>query len=194
VLLGPRDVDLLVLLALGSRGYDEALAEYLAGLLHGALERHGLGADDAALAIGGLAETWAAAGQGLRRVRRSAGAATALPPRRWYDARRPGVTDLLHDLRDAPELDAFVDEQLGPLLAPGSARRRALLETLEAYLAAGGRKAQAARALHLERQSLYLRLRRIEELLGVSLDDEDAVLGLHLAVRALAFRRRRAAA
>ena len=130
-----------------------------------------------------------AAGQGLRRVRRSAGAATALPPRRWYDARRPGVTDLLHDLRDAPEVDAFVDEQLGPLLAEGSARGRVLLETLEAYLAAGGRKAVAARALHLERQSLYLRLRRIEEALGVSLEDEDVMLGLHLAVRALRFRR-----
>jgi purine catabolism regulator len=194
VLLGPRDVDLLVLLALGGRSYDEALAEHVAGLFHAVLERRGAGVDVAALAIGAPAETWAAAGQGLRRVRRSAGAATALPPRRWYDARRPGVTDLLHDLRDAPELDAFVDEQLGPLLAGGSARHRALLQTLEAYLAAGGRKAQAARALHLERQSLYLRLRRIEELLGVSLDDEDAVLGLHLAVRALAFRRRRAAA
>jgi PucR family transcriptional regulator, purine catabolism regulatory protein len=194
VLLGPRDVDLLVLLGLGGRSYDEALAEHVAGLFGGVLERRGAGVEDAALAIGAPAETWAAVGQGLRRVRRSAGAATALPPRRWYDARRPGVTDLLHDLRDAPELDAFVDEQLGPLLEGSSARHRALLETLEAYLAAGGRKAQAARALHLERQSLYLRLRRIEELLGVSLDDEDAVLGLHLAVRALAFRRRRAAA
>jgi purine catabolism regulator len=194
VLLGPRDVDLLVLLSLGGRSYDEALAEHVAGLFHAVLERRGAGVEVAALAIGAPAETWAAAGQGLRRVRRSAGAATALPPRRWYDARRPGVTDLLHDLRDAPELDAFVDEQLGPLLEGGSARQRALLETLEAYLAAGGRKAQAARALHLERQSLYLRLHRIEELLGVSLDDEDAVLGLHLAVRALAFRRRRAAA
>jgi PucR family transcriptional regulator, purine catabolism regulatory protein len=194
VLLGPRDVDLLMLLALGGRSYDEALAEHVAGLFHSVLERRAAGTEYAALAIGAPAETWAAAGQGLRRVRRSAGAATALPPRRWYDARRPGVTDLLHDLRDAPELDAFVDEQLGPLLAAGSARHRALLETLEAYLAAGGRKAQAARALHLERQSLYLRLRRIEELLGVSLDDEDAALGLHLAVRALAFRRRRTAA
>ncbi len=194
VLLGPRDVDLLVLLALGARAYDEALAEHVAGLFHSVLERRGAGPEEAALAIGAPADTWLAAGPGLRRVRRSAGAATALPPRRWYDARRPGVTDLLHDLRDAPELDAFVDEQLGPLLAAGSARHRVLLETLEAYLAAGGRKAQAARTLHLERQSLYLRLHRIEELLGVSLDDEDAVLGLHLAVRALAFRRRRAAA
>src|ERR687895_33439 len=194
VLLGPRDVDLLVLLALGARSYDEALAEHVAGLFNGVLERRGAGPEEAALAIGAPADTWLAAGPGLRRVRRSACAATALPVRRWYDARRPGVADLLHDLREAPELDAFVDEQLGPLLAAGSARRRALLETLEAYLAAGGRKAQAARALHLERQSLYLRLHRIEELLGVSLEDEDAVLGLHLAVRALAFRRRRAAA
>jgi PucR family transcriptional regulator, purine catabolism regulatory protein len=194
VLLGPRDVDLLVLLGLGPRTYDDAFAEHVAGLFHGALERYGARVADAALAIGAPADSWTTAGQGLRRVSRSAGAATALEPRRWYDARRPGVTDLLHELREAPELDAFVEEQLGPLLASGSARHRVLLETLEAYLAAGGRKAQAARALHLERQSLYLRLHRIEELLGVSLDDEDAVLGLHLAVRALAFRRRRAAA
>jgi len=193
VLIGPRDADLLVLLSLGGRAYDEALAEHVAGLFHGVLERRGLGPQDAALAIGAPVDGWAAAGPGLRRVRRSAGAAAALPPRRWHDARRPGVADLLHDLRDAPEVDAFVDEQLGPLLADGSARSRALLETLEAYLAAGGRKAQAARALHLERQSLYLRLHRIEELLGVSLEDEDAVLGLHLALRALRYRRRRAA-
>ena len=190
VLIGPRDVDLLVLLGLGGRAYDAELVEHVAGLFHGALERRGLGPEDAALAIGGPVDGWSAAGPGLRRVRRSAGAAAALPPERWHDARRPGVTDLLHDLRDAPELDAFVQEQLGPLLADGSPRTRTLLETLEAYLAAGGRKAQAARALHLERQSLYLRLRRIEELLGVSLDDEDAVLSLHLAVRALRFRRR----
>jgi purine catabolism regulator len=191
VLLGPRDVDLLILLALGQRGYDTALAEHVAHLFHGALDRHGLGPDDAALAIGAPADTWVAAGQGLRRVRRSAGAATALPVARWHDARRPGLADLLHDLRDTPELDAFVQEQLGPLLDDATPRAKALLETLEAYLAAGGRKAEAARTLHLERQSLYLRLRRIEEALDVSLDDEDVVLGLHLAVRALRFRRRR---
>jgi purine catabolism regulator len=188
VLLGPRDVDLLIILALGSRGYDTALAEHVAQLFHGVLERHGLGPADVALAIGAPADNWAAAGQGLRRVRRSAGAATSLPVARWHDARRPGLADLLHDLRDSPELDAFVDEQLGPLLN-GGPRTRALLETLEAFLAAGGRKAEAARALHLERQSLYLRLRRIEEALGVSLDDEDVLLGLHLAVRARRFRR-----
>src|SRR3954447_3371334 len=100
VLLGPRDVDLLILMALGARGYDTALAEHVAQLFHGALDRHGLGPADAALAIGGPADTWVAAGQALRRVRRSAGAATALPQARWHDARRPGLADLLHDLRD----------------------------------------------------------------------------------------------
>src|SRR3954454_5579048 len=189
VLLGPRDADVLILLAIGPREYDAALAEHVAHLFHGALDRHGLGPDEAALAIGGPAGTWATAGQALRRVRRSAGAATGLPVARWHDARRPGVADLLYDLRDTPELDAFVEEQLAPLLGDGNARTRVLLETLEAYLACGGRKAEAARVLHLERQSLYLRLRRIEEVLGVSLDDEDVVLGLHLAVRAWRFRR-----
>ena len=84
----------------------------------------GSGPADAALAIGGAADTWVAAGQGLRRVRRSAGAATSLPVARWHDARRPGVADLLHDLRDTPELETFVEEQLGPLLADGAPRTR----------------------------------------------------------------------
>ena len=98
VLLGPRDVDLLMLFALGARGYDAALAEHVATLFHGALDRHGLGPADAALAIGAPADTWAAAGQGLRRVRRSAGAATVAagrplarrpPPRRRRPPARP---------------------------------------------------------------------------------------------------------
>src|SRR5215218_6802328 len=40
VLLGPRDVDLLIVLALGARNYDTALAEHVAQLFHGALDRH----------------------------------------------------------------------------------------------------------------------------------------------------------
>src|SRR3954464_6514956 len=91
VLLGPRDVDLLMLFSLGVRGYDAALAEHLAHLFHGALDLHGLGPADAAPALAAPAPPGVAAGQGLRRVRRSAGAATALPVARWHDARRPGV-------------------------------------------------------------------------------------------------------
>ena len=67
---GPRDVDLLILLALGSRGYDASLPEHVADLFHGALDRHGLGPADAALAIG------APVGRvGRRRAGAAAGAA-----------------------------------------------------------------------------------------------------------------------
>ena len=154
------------------------------------LDRHGLGPGDAALAIGGPADTWTAAGPGLRRVRRSAGAATALPVARWHDARRPGLADLLHDLRD----DARAGRVRRRAARPAAGRRLAAhphaAGDARGLPGRGGRKAEAARALHLERQSLYLRLRRIEELLGVSLDDEDTVLGLHLALRARRFRAR----
>ena len=184
VLLGPRDVDLLILLALGSRGYDAALAEHVAHLFHGALDRHGLGPADAALAIGAPVGH---VGHGR------AGPAARAPLGRRGDgaagrplARRPPARRRRPAARAARHTGARHVRRRAARAAAGRRvpRTRALLETLEAYLAAGGRKAEAARALHLERQSLYLRLRRIEEALGVSLDDEDVVFGLHLAVRA----------
>src|SRR3954466_5826870 len=89
VLLGPRDADVLILLAIGPREYDAALAEHVAHLFHGALDRHGLGPDEAALAIGGSAGTWAAGRQALRGVRRSAGAAGGVPRPGGRRARAP---------------------------------------------------------------------------------------------------------
>lgn len=57
--------------------------------------------------------------------------------------------------------------------------------TLDALSSCGWRKTEAARALFIERQSLYARLARIEACLGVSLADAGAMLGIHLALRAL---------
>ena len=196
VLLGPRDVDLLVLLALGGRGVRRGAGRARRRASSTAsLERRGLGARRrgagdrrAGRRLGGRRPGAAARAPLGGRGDRAAAAALVrrAPPRRHRPAARPARRAGARRVRRRAARPAA-----GRRLR---ARTRALLETLEAYLAAGGRKAQAARALHLERQSLYLRLHRIEELLGVSLDDEDAVLGLHLAVRALAFRRRRAAA
>src|SRR5579884_1415514 len=81
-------------------------------------------------------------------------------------------------------LAEFVDRTLEPLHANDAGRQSQLLHTLEAFCAHGSRKAETARALHLERQSLYKRLAKIEAILNVDLDDEDARLGLHLALRA----------
>jgi purine catabolism regulator len=77
----------------------------------------------------------------------------------------------------------FAEAQLGRLLAYDSRRQQSLVHTLEVYCRHGGRKAETARALYLERQTLYYRLRRIQEILEVDLADEDTRLSLHLALR-----------
>jgi PucR family transcriptional regulator, purine catabolism regulatory protein len=88
---------------------------------------------------------------------------------------------LLHLLRDDPRLQTFVERELGGLLGTDPA----LLDTLEAYLAAGGNKAAAAKAAHLARPTFYDRLRRIERILGTDLSSAESRTSLHVALLAL---------
>ncbi|MBV8430021.1 MAG: helix-turn-helix domain-containing protein [Solirubrobacterales bacterium] len=124
-------------------------------------------------------------GRCLERALNAVHSARATAPSLWRDASQGALVDLLYALRRSPDLLTFTRDQLGPLFEPSDRRSQELLRTLEAYLVSFGRKTDAARALHLTRQSLYLRLERLEQLLGVDLDDPDVVLALHLAVRAL---------
>ncbi|MGH3205887.1 MAG: PucR family transcriptional regulator [Streptosporangiaceae bacterium] len=88
---------------------------------------------------------------------------------------------LLHLLRDDPRLQAFVEREVGALLAadPG------LIDVLAAYLAAGGNKAEAAKASHLARPTFYERLRRIERICGTDLSSAETRTSLHVALLAL---------
>ncbi|NUK39294.1 helix-turn-helix domain-containing protein, partial [Streptomyces lunaelactis] len=132
----------------------------------------------------GMAGGWAAASAGLRHAAETATAAQGLSELPWYDARRLDTDLLLWRLRDHPDLAAFVDRAIGPLRDHDRTSRPALLPTLETYLTHAGRKAETARELHLNRQTLYNRLARISELLGTDLDDPQTVLALSLALRA----------
>jgi sugar diacid utilization regulator len=76
--------------------------------------------------------------------------------------------------------DRFVRDSLGPLLDPRTRNREQLLETLEAYLAAGSVK-DAAAALNLHRHTVLYRLDRLRELLGPGLDQPATRLRLQLA-------------
>ncbi|WP_334665312.1 PucR family transcriptional regulator [Streptomyces cyaneofuscatus] len=131
-----------------------------------------------------MAAERAAAGAGLRHASETATAAQGLDDRPWYDARRLDIDLLLWRLRDHPDLAAFVNRAIGPLREHDRTSRPPLLPTLQAYLAHAGRKAETARELHLNRQTLYNRLARIGELLGTDLDDPQTVLALSLALRA----------
>lgn len=96
-----------------------------------------------------------------------------------------GVERILVSLADGPELAAFVDDELGPLLTADEQAHTPLLPTLRAFLLADGRKTDAADALYIQRRTLYNRLERMSAILGRSLDDPETRQRLLLAVRGL---------
>ena len=109
-----------------------------------------------------------------------ADAAVADPPAgpvaRLRDVRLRGLVRLL---RDEPELQAFIERELGPLFA-----EQDLLDVLRSYLRTGRNKSLAAQEHHFSRPALYRRLRSIETLLGVDLDDWDQLVSLYVALLA----------
>ena len=184
-LLGSRGNCVLGVLdrgTLGSEPDDVASRERLARRFAAVLGRHELDPASVALAIGGAAGGWDELAPALVRARFAAEAGAAGPVRAWHDASRTEIGQLLLSMRGTPELIQFSDERLGPLLDLPGERGRDLLDTLEVFLHSGGRKTEAAAELEIERQSLYHRLSRIEEVLDVDLKDGDTVLALHLAV------------
>ncbi|MFD3569072.1 PucR family transcriptional regulator [Streptomyces sp. NPDC058667] len=190
VLLGVRPVEGRVPLLLGLRSESErtAVADRVAAALRAGVERAGLeraGVHPPVVVVG-VAGSWAAASAGLRHAAETATAAQGLSDRPWYDARRLDIDLLLWRLHFHGDtvLAAFVDRAIGPLRDHDRTSRPPLLPTLETYLAHAGRKAETARELHLNRQTLYNRLARISELLGTDLDDPQTVLALSLALRA----------
>lgn len=188
VLLGVRPVEGRVPLLLGLRSEAErpAVADRVAVALRAGVERAGLHRPGARppVVVVGVAGGWASVPAGLRHAAEAATAAQGLADRPWYDARRLDIDLLLWRLRDHPDLAAFVDRAIGPLREHDRRSKPPLLPTLETYLAHAGRKAETARELHLNRQTLYNRLARIGELLGTDLDDPQTVLALSLALRA----------
>ncbi|MEU1854029.1 PucR family transcriptional regulator ligand-binding domain-containing protein [Streptomyces sp. NPDC019990] len=188
VLLGVRPVESRVLVLLGLRSEQEraSVADRVAAALRAGVGRAGMlrpGGQPPVVVVG-VAGGWTAAASGLRHAAEAATAAQGLPGRPWYDAHRLDIDLLLWRLRDHPDLAAFVDRALGPVLEHDRRSRPPLLPTLSTYLAHAGRKAETARELHLNRQTLYNRLARIGELLSTDLDDPQTVLALSLALRA----------
>jgi len=177
----PPDHALLMVLGLRAPEDRDRLAELAAGLVHDAAARHRPGARTVVCA-GAAGRSWAAIRDGLSAAAHALPAARQGTPRPWHDAARPDLDRLLFALRDQADLRAFAQARLAPLA--DHRRGEQLIATLDAYFASGGRKADAARALHLERQSLYHRLRRIEELLGVDLADGRTRFELQLALEA----------
>lgn len=98
------------------------------------------------------------------------------------------TTDHAPDLviaRDPVIADDLVGSLLGPLLDLPEQRRRAMLETLAAWVAQPGHHTALAEELHVSVRTVRYRVDRLRELLGDVVDDPDQRLALGLAVRAL---------
>jgi purine catabolism regulator len=105
------------------------------------------------------------------------------PHRTVIDAEAFAVERLTVQALDPYQRRNFVRQQLGALLDHDAQRNSRLLETLATWLDCGCNTAHAARELHVERQSMHQRLRRIFELCGGDPRDSGRLAALHLAAR-----------
>lgn len=112
-------------------------------------------------------------------------AAVARTTRRWLTFDELGVERILVGLADGPELAAYVEDELGPILRADAQSHTPLLPTLRAFLNHDGRKTDAADSLYIQRRTLYNRLERMSNILGKSLDEPDTRQRLTLAVKGL---------
>ncbi|GAA2323653.1 helix-turn-helix domain-containing protein [Streptomyces cuspidosporus] len=96
-----------------------------------------------------------------------------------------GVQGLLLQLEDPSELLRFADRVLAPVLDYDRRRNTRLLHTLRTYFAHGLSTARTAEVLFVHPNTVGLRLKRVEELLGVSLTQPDALLRLTAALAAI---------
>ncbi|MGO8958488.1 MAG: PucR family transcriptional regulator, partial [Streptosporangiaceae bacterium] len=95
-----------------------------------------------------------------------------------------GVQRMLMEWYASDTARASVRVQLAPLEKLGPDRAETALRTLAAFLDEQGSIGRTAQRLHLHRNAVTYRMRRITRLLGVDLNDADQRLALQLACRA----------
>lgn len=95
-----------------------------------------------------------------------------------------GVQGLLLQLEDVSELRRFAAETLAPIRAHDAARGTALEQTLRAYIANDLNTAATAAAVFVHPNTVGLRIRKIEQLLGLSLGNVRSLTELQIALSA----------
>lgn len=89
--------------------------------------------------------------------------------------------------RSLSEAHRIIEHVLGPLLEYDATNGSQLVASLKAFLSHQRSWQQAAASLHIHRQTLVYRLRRVEELTGRQLNETADVAELWLALRAVEY-------
>lgn len=103
-------------------------------------------------------------------------------PRPWITLADVHLRGFVQMLRDDERLSLFVRREVGLLLAHDDEHGTSFVAILQGYLETPGGKAAAAKRLLLSRQVLYERLSKIEQILGVDLEDPHIRTSLHVAL------------
>jgi PucR family transcriptional regulator, purine catabolism regulatory protein len=94
-----------------------------------------------------------------------------------------GLHRLLFAMAQHPELTDYYRGTVGDLLTYDDRSSAELMTTLDAFFAANGSPTETAQRLKLHRNTVLYRLRRIEEVGHLRLDDPATRLNLHLCLR-----------
>jgi sugar diacid utilization regulator len=94
-----------------------------------------------------------------------------------------GLHRLLFAVAQHSELFDFYRDAVGEVVAYDERSGAELMSTLEAFFASNGSPTETAQRLHLHRNTVLYRLRRIEEVGRLRLEDPGTRLNLHLCLR-----------
>lgn len=189
VLIGPDRLTAPTYAVLGMRSREERApaAEEFAKIVAAAAKRRMGDAEAAVVCVGPAAYTWDGIISGFRTALDAMPGALSGPVKLWHDALLLDLEHLFWVVRDHPEYVRFAHHRVSALRVHDVTNNTQLFETLCEFLRCGGHKSVTARALNIERQSLYYRISRIESVLGVDLADAETLLGLNIAVRVAAY-------
>ncbi|MDR3662586.1 MAG: PucR family transcriptional regulator ligand-binding domain-containing protein [Mycobacterium sp.] len=176
---GPGEIAMVLSLNARPAGALEALGRALRRDAERAVDAHGL-----VLGVGTPAPGLIDAIHRITDAAHVAEAALSLPPSqrvcfRVADIRLRG---LLSMLRVDPRVQRFAEGELRELILHDIETGDGYLDVLRGYLELGGNKSALAERLHLSRPSLYAKLGRIQQILGVDLADGESVTSLHVAL------------
>ncbi|MGC8472823.1 MAG: PucR family transcriptional regulator [Candidatus Dormibacteria bacterium] len=183
VLAAPRpDGRVQLLLSLPEAAPVERCLSRLAGAIHARVARRELG--EVLIAFGGEARDLHYARWSMEEAGQVLDALPRAGAKLYFRAPDIRLRGLLHLLRQDERLVSFAERELRPLLEADRRQHSDLLKVLGAYISHLGNKAETAAALGMSRPTLYARLRQIEALLAVNLNDGEALASLQVALMA----------
>jgi purine catabolism regulator len=94
-----------------------------------------------------------------------------------------GLYRLLYAMNGQAELREFFEDQVQALVEYDQRTGAGLMATLDAFFRCHGSPTEIAQILHLHRNTVLYRLRRIEDIAHLRLDDPETRLNLHLCLK-----------